>query len=86
VDRCGQWLAPFESIEAARDATRTLSGSGSCLSRSLAIASRMPGASVVVGADPRWTARFTAHAWVEWRTYVVDTTSVTVRGEPIARF
>jgi hypothetical protein len=86
VDRCGRWLGEFHGLDEASDAALTLERSGSCLSRSLAIASRLPGARVVIGADPRWTARFTAHAWVEWDTHVVDTAPLTSRGEPIARF
>jgi hypothetical protein len=86
VDRVGRWLGNFDGIEAACDAANLLAGGGSCLSRSLAIASRLPGAQVVIGADPRWTAQFTAHAWVEWRSHVVDTASLATRGEIVARF
>lgn len=86
VDRCGRWLGSFDGIEDACAAAESLAPSGSCLSRSLAIASRLPGAEVVIGADPRWSSTFTAHAWVEWRDHVVDTARPPRRGEPIARF
>jgi hypothetical protein len=75
----------FERIDEARAAAHALARTGSCLSRSLAVASRLPGAEVVIGADPRWSAKFTAHAWVEWKDEVVDSAGMASRGEPLAR-
>jgi hypothetical protein len=46
-------------------ALKYLRGTGTCLSRALVVAARTPHACVVIGADPRRSARFAAHAWVE---------------------
>jgi hypothetical protein len=88
VEHCARWVPwvpRFEGFDVARAAARALARTGSCLSRSLTVASRLPGAEVVIGADPRWSGAFTAHAWVEWKDQVVDASGVTKRGEPLAR-
>jgi hypothetical protein len=63
VDAIGAVLRPIDFQEASDLALR-LRG-GSCLSRSLVIASRMPGAEVVIGTTPRHGTFSFAHAWVE---------------------
>jgi hypothetical protein len=42
-----------------------LDGHGSCLSRALTIAARLPGSDVVIAVDPRLARPLYAHAWVE---------------------
>ncbi len=62
--RVGALLPPLRTA----DEVRRLAGSlrwGTCLSRSLAIASRTPRASLVIGVERRESALLTAHAWVE---------------------
>ncbi len=56
-------MKPRESIASALDSR------GTCLSRSLTLAARLPDAEVVIAVDARSLgghgAAFTAHAWVE---------------------
>lgn len=85
VKRWAGWLRQYDGIDDARRAAQMLAQRGTCLSRSLAIAARLPGAEVVIGADPRWSGTFTAHAWVEWQDHVIDN-AAPCRREPIARF
>lgn len=65
VDVIGGFLRPFRSVEEAREANELLRGRGACLTRALAIASRTPGAEVVLGVDPRRSTHIIAHAWIE---------------------
>jgi hypothetical protein len=64
---------------------RALDRRGSCLSRSLAIAARLPGSTVVIGVDPRRSARLSAHAWVELGSEIIDGAMRPVTEEQIAR-
>lgn len=62
--RVAQYLRTWSSAEAIR-ISQTLRG-GTCLSRALAVASRMENARVAIGAQPHATrSRFLAHAWVD---------------------
>ncbi len=66
VDAAARPLGRFSSIERARRAADALDGSGTCLSRALTVASRLDGASVVIGVEPgRHVSMLHAHAWVE---------------------
>ncbi len=49
----------------ARDAVGRLKPVGTCLSRSLAIAARLPNAEVVIGVRKEGAGDVRAHAWVE---------------------
>lgn len=60
-----------------------LAGHGTCLSRSLAIAARMPDAEVVIGVAPGGASPLFAHAWVEMNGTPLDPTEVA--GSVIAR-
>ncbi len=55
-----------------------LEGRGTCLTRALAVASRLPGSEVVLGTDAPGSLDFTAHAWVEHQ-------GTLIAGAPIAR-
>jgi hypothetical protein len=83
--RIGARIRPFENLQEARSAAARLSRSGSCLSRALAIAARLPGSAVVIGVDPRWSSRLAAHAWVEFGGEPIDPTQGARRVEAIAR-
>ena len=63
VDTLGHLLRPLDSREAMRDA-RKLEGSGTCLTRALTIAARLPGSEVVIGTNGLPASAFSAHAWV----------------------
>lgn len=56
---------------------------GSCLTRSMTVAARLPGASVVIGI-PRVRREFGAHAWVEHDGRPLRSSDA--RGPEIARF
>ena len=62
IDTVGSWLGSLD-VERARRAAHTLRG-GTCLSRAITIAARVPGAEVVIGARGKGPT-FHAHAWVE---------------------
>ena len=66
VDFVARPLAPLSCPEAICLA-QALEGRGTCLSRALAIAARLPGADVVIGIAPPPTKGPFAHAWVEYR-------------------
>jgi hypothetical protein len=55
-------LPDLESADAAVDA---LGDAGTCLSRSLTVAARLPGAEVVIATTDPSAGPFGAHAWVE---------------------
>src|SRR5438132_1700314 len=57
-------LFPAVEFDEAERMARRLRG-GSCLSRALVIASRLPGAEIVIGAKPPRGGSLEAHAWVE---------------------
>lgn len=61
VGRLGRLLPPLSQDEAVRVGRRLRFGT--CLSRSVAICTRVRGATVAVGVEPR--PEFSAHAWVE---------------------
>jgi Transglutaminase-like superfamily len=56
---------PFPDREAARRAALRLSNVGTCLTRAMTIAARLPGSYVVIGRRFEKDAPFLAHAWVE---------------------
>ena len=67
VRTLGKWLPPIDR-DAACSAVARLDdrGRGTCLTRALAIAARVPGARVAIGVEPPLMhARGIAHAWVE---------------------
>ncbi len=72
VASLGARVRPFATTADARSGASRFLAKGSCLSRSLAISARLPGSSVVIGTDPRWSSRFTAHAWVEFEAETID--------------
>jgi Transglutaminase-like superfamily len=84
VGRIGGLARPFESIQEARAAAALLARRGTCLSRSVAIAARLPGSRVVIGVEPRWSGRLAAHAWVELEGETIEGPGAPVRSEPMA--
>lgn len=77
-------LPLFSSEDEARVAASALDGHGTCLSRALCVAARLPGASVVIGVGPGGERTMVqAHAWVEMRG--VPLRESDPRGEEIAR-
>jgi hypothetical protein len=70
VDAFGGMLPSLTIDSAARVASR-LDGRGTCLTRALAISSRVPGSEVVLGTDGSKDGAFYAHAWVEYRGEIV---------------
>jgi Transglutaminase-like superfamily len=85
VGRIARVARPFVDVEEARLAAKLLSKHGTCLSRSVTIAARLPGSQVVIGVDPRWTGRLSAHAWVELGGEAVESPGLRAHGEAIAR-
>ncbi len=65
VDRVGRHFVPFRDVSEAKDAASLLDGHGTCLSRALTVAARLPDAEVVIGVDPQAAEPLYAHAWVE---------------------
>jgi hypothetical protein len=63
VDRAARLLPPFRSFDEGRRAAAGIAGEGSCLTRALAVAARLPGSQVVIASTA--PSRFAAHAWVE---------------------
>jgi hypothetical protein len=87
VSWIGAHMRPLEGVNEARIAMRFLGGGGSCLSRSMTVAARLPGSVVVLGVNPRGSARLSAHAWVEKDREVVDDAGPGDRTtEELARF
>jgi len=81
--RLGSLLPALRTAEEARRAARSLSGHGTCLTRSLAISARAPAAEVVIAVQPRGRGPLFAHAWIE-----IDGTPINpsdVAGTVIAR-
>ncbi|HRG99618.1 MAG TPA: lasso peptide biosynthesis B2 protein [Polyangiaceae bacterium] len=65
VRAVGRALPALDASDVARVAAG-LAGRGTCLSRALTLAARLPGAEVVIGARrPGLDGAFTAHAWLE---------------------
>lgn len=63
VDALGRLTPPLRDSVAAKEMASSFGTAGTCLSRSLAVAARTPGAEVVIGGD--MFPEFWAHAWVE---------------------
>lgn len=63
IGRCFPTLSPAVAARAARE----LEGRGTCLTRALVIASRLPGSELVFGTDGPDHTGFSAHAWVEYQ-------------------
>jgi hypothetical protein len=80
----GGALPPLRSAAEVRIAMESISGRGTCLSRSLAIAARARNVDVVIGVDPRRAKGGFAHAWLEMAGEPVDPAEPT--GEEIVRF
>lgn len=87
VDRLGARMRPLEDLGEARRAAGWLDTSGTCLSRAITLAARLPNADVVLAiTEPGWRERsegLGAHAWVEVAEQPVRTRDV--RGREIAR-
>jgi hypothetical protein len=64
VDTFGRLLPPL-SPERAMALAESLEGRGTCLTRALVVAARLPGSVVVLGTDGVQGQAFSAHAWVE---------------------
>jgi hypothetical protein len=79
----GAWFPTLKTLEDARRVARSLGRSGSCLSRSLAVASRLPTADVVIGVHSGEAEPLFAHAWIEMNGVPVDPSEVA--GKVIAR-
>lgn len=73
IDRVARRFRPLSGVEDARAAVALLFPSGTCLSRAVTVAARLPGAEVVIGIDPWAAARLKAHAWLEVEQERVDT-------------
>jgi hypothetical protein len=84
VSWLGRRLEPVDGIDEARRELERLESRGTCLTRAMAVASRLPGASVVIGVDPRRAGRMASHAWIEWRGTILAPPSEGI--EEIARF
>jgi hypothetical protein len=82
VDLAGRALPPIPDADAARAVGRRLRG-GTCLSRALTIAARLPGAEVVIAVRPGEKREVDAHAWVELERVPLNASEVV--GEEIAR-
>ncbi len=71
VDGIGGRLRPIVDVAEARRAARVLEAHGTCLSRALTLAARVPAAEVVFGVEPpvagapAQASLLKAHAWVE---------------------
>jgi hypothetical protein len=65
VDALGSLLTPLGSDAEAQAMANELRDAGSCLTRALTVAARLPGAEVVIGAPPTRGGPLAAHAWVE---------------------
>lgn len=81
--RIGSLLPELHTVEEARALARSIAHRGTCLSRSMTIASRTPSASLVIGVQPRPGSPLFAHAWVEMDGKPLDATEPA--GEVIAR-
>lgn len=66
IDGAGRLMSPFETPAEARRAADSLEGQGTCLSRALTVAARLPDSEVVIGVDPSTGSSLYAHAWVEF--------------------
>ena len=64
VARLGARFVPDLDVQTARILFDELRPVGTCLSRSLTIAARLPGAEVAFGFDPARAPNFRPHAWV----------------------
>lgn len=67
VDTIGRRLSTLSDDTEALDVSRRLQPFGTCLSRSIAVASRLRDAKVVIGVTPVGRTALHAHAWVEHR-------------------
>jgi hypothetical protein len=67
VGTVGLLFPSFSGKEEARAEALELRAAGTCLSRAIAIAARLPDAKVVIGVDPSVETALPlfAHAWVE---------------------
>lgn len=63
VDAAGALFPPYASSAHARRDAAAIARSGTCLTRALAIAARLPDSAVVIAAKK--PSAFAAHAWVE---------------------
>src|SRR5215472_15366680 len=65
VVRFARLLPPVYDELVARELAELLDRSGTCLSRAITLAARMPKAEVVIGVNPGAPRPYFAHAWVE---------------------
>ena len=75
-DAVAAMLPPLRGAAEAEIAMKTLADSGTCLTRALAVASRLPGAEVVIGVDPSRGPISSAHAWVEFKGHKIETVPI----------
>jgi hypothetical protein len=64
IARAGAMVVPTLSMHSAKMLFADLRPVGTCLSRSLTIASRLPESEVAFGFDPARAPHFRPHAWV----------------------
>ncbi len=81
--RIGSLFPALRTAEEARELARSIARRGTCLSRSMTVASRTPSASLVIGVRPHPGSRLFAHAWVEMDGAPLEATEPA--GEVIAR-
>jgi hypothetical protein len=80
----GRALPPYRTGVEMNLAARRLRPRGTCLTRSLAIAARSPGAEIVLGVAPgTGGTRLLAHAWLEFGGEPLDASDP--MGKEIAR-
>jgi hypothetical protein len=65
VDAVGRLLPPLTLGEAMVAAQELEGAGGTCLTRALTIAARLPRSDIVIGSDGPTEGSFSAHAWVE---------------------
>jgi hypothetical protein len=82
VDLAGRFLPALDDADAARRVASRLRG-GTCLSRAMAVAARLPNAEVVIGVREGGARDVDAHAWIELGREPIDPTQVA--GAEIAR-
>jgi hypothetical protein len=79
-DALAAMLPPLRGAAEAEIAMKGLGDSGTCLTRALAVASRLPGAEIVIGVDPSRRPISSAHAWVEFKGRKIETVPIGTAG------
>jgi len=75
-DAVAAMLPPLRGAAEAEAAMKWLGDSGTCLTRALAVASRLPEAEIVIGVDPSRRLVSFAHAWVEFKGRKIETVPI----------